>query len=139
MSMMPTQEEIISSQKRELERLRVLITLYETIIKESQLERRKDMELYLCKKCGKKGTKEELRHHICKGFEKHYEEDDDDAFLDTLLVVGAISSLGEPSESIDIPDPTPEPSIEPGGGEFGGGGASSDFGSSDGGCCGGGD
>lgn len=99
------------------------------------------MELYLCKKCGKKGTKEELRHHVCRGLEKHHEDDDD--FLNTLLLVGAISSLGEPSDSIDIPDSAPEPSIEPGGGEFGGGGASGEFdsGSSDsGGCdCGGGD
>jgi len=83
------------------------------------------MEKYICKHCGKKGTKEELLHHICKrGIEKHY-EDEDDSFLNSLILVGAITSF-EPEPHSSEPEP-----LEGGGGEFSGGGASGDFGESE--------
>jgi hypothetical protein len=80
---------------------------------------------YICKLCGKQGTKDALRHHICKrGIEKHYEpdKDDDSGYLNTLLYVDAITLLGNESEFHES-----EPEIKPGGGEFLGGGASGEY------------
>jgi hypothetical protein len=78
---------------------------------------------YICKYCGRKGTKDELLHHICKrGIEKHYEEDE--SFLSTLILVDAITSFESSHEHESEP-------LEGGGGEFSGGGASGDFGSSE--------
>ena len=85
------------------------------------------MEKYICKYCGRKGTKEELLHHICKrGIEKHY-EDEDESFLSTLILVDAITSFDLDSHGSEGPV---EP-LQGGGGEFGGGGASGEFGSSE--------
>ena len=69
-------------------------------------------KIYICKYCGRKGSTDELLHHICKrGVEKHYEEEDS-TFLSTLILVDV---FGETAPS----DPEPAPEVEGGcGGEF---------------------
>jgi hypothetical protein len=102
------------------------------------------VEMYKCKYCGKKGTKEQLRNHFCPSVGHRYMDDDDD-FLKTLILLDLVSE-----SFYESPTPSePEHSIEPGGGEFSGGGASGDYSEpaaesepdsdSGGGDCGGGD
>lgn len=83
------------------------------------------MEKFKCKECGKIGTKEELKRHICNdGIERHFH--DEDYFLESMILLGIISLMGND----EIPSAIESPTIESGGGDFSGAGASSDFGDS---------
>jgi uncharacterized membrane protein YgcG len=102
---------------------------YEDLLTILRKEEKMENQFYECKVCGKRGTKEQLRHHICTdGGIAEYESEDH--FLEAILLLGLMDQGDGGGIGEDLPTPS-EPPIEPGGGEFGGGGASGDFGESE--------
>jgi len=77
------------------------------------------MPRFKCKRCGKVGTREELRMHKCPRREEEKKEKDDG-----LLDLALISLVMDSSNTIGTPDPEP---FSGGGGEFSGGGASGEY------------